>query len=90
MRATALNQREVEAHGNAEVVAGVGKQTPARDCWCRVERFTARRRHCPDGWAVVEEVEHKIDMFVDNAQRRADKPSEARRHELTELGIRRA
>jgi hypothetical protein len=37
---------------------------------------------------VVDGVEHKIGLFVDNARRRADKLSEARRQELTELGMR--
>ncbi|MFD8339878.1 hypothetical protein ACFV42_45850 [Streptomyces solisilvae] len=36
---------------------------------------------------IVDEVEHKIGLFVDNARSRADKPSEARRQELTELGV---
>ncbi|WUH93313.1 hypothetical protein OG900_26495 [Streptomyces sp. NBC_00433] len=33
-------------------------------------------------------VEHKLGLFVDNARRRADKLSDARRAELTELGMR--
>jgi superfamily II DNA or RNA helicase len=37
---------------------------------------------------VVDGIEHKIGLFVDNARRRADKLSEARRQELTELGMR--
>ncbi|MFF6961691.1 Helicase associated domain protein [Streptomyces sp. NPDC008317] len=37
---------------------------------------------------MVDGVEHKLGMFVDNARRRADKLSEQRRQELTELGMR--
>jgi hypothetical protein len=37
---------------------------------------------------VVDGVEHKIGLFVDNARRRADKLSAERRQELTELGMR--
>jgi len=37
---------------------------------------------------MVDGVEHKIGMFVDNARRRADKLSDERRQELTELGMR--
>ncbi|PNG89703.1 hypothetical protein SMF913_25168 [Streptomyces malaysiensis] len=36
----------------------------------------------------MDEVEHKIDMFLDNARRRADRLSEERRTELDALGMR--
>jgi hypothetical protein len=37
---------------------------------------------------VVDGIEYKIGLFVDNARRRADKLSAERRQELTELGMR--
>lgn len=37
---------------------------------------------------VLREVADKLGMFVDNARRRADKLSDERRQELTELGMR--
>jgi hypothetical protein len=54
-------------------------------------QFHAREGHLqPSRKAVevVDGVEHKIGLFVDNARRRADKLSAERRQELTELGMR--
>jgi hypothetical protein len=54
-------------------------------------QFHAREGHLrPSRKAVevVDGVEHKIGLFVDNARRRADKLGPERRQELTELGMR--
>jgi len=54
-------------------------------------QFHAREGHLqPSRKAVevVDGVEHKLGLFVDNARRRADKLSAERRQELTELGMR--
>ncbi|MFI0901624.1 helicase associated domain-containing protein [Streptomyces sp. NPDC020983] len=37
---------------------------------------------------VVDGVEYKLGLFVDNARRRADKLSDERRQELNQLGMR--
>ncbi|MBM9506778.1 helicase associated domain-containing protein [Actinacidiphila acididurans] len=54
-------------------------------------QFHAREGHLQPyrkAMEVVDGVEHKIGMFVDNTRRRADKLSPQRRQELTELGMR--
>ncbi|MGW5354186.1 Helicase associated domain protein [Streptomyces sp. NPDC004031] len=56
----------------------------ARQFHARESHLQVPRKHVE----VVGGVEHRLGMFVDNARRRADKLSEARRQELTELGMR--
>jgi len=50
----------------------------------REESLQVPRKHIE----VVDGVEHKLGMFVDNSRRRADKLTPERRAELTELGMR--
>ncbi|MFJ4412220.1 helicase associated domain-containing protein [Streptomyces sp. NPDC088910] len=79
--------------------AGPDERPPASrtqaDKWnanmAAARQFHAREGHLqPSRKAVevVDGVEHKLGMFVDNARRRADKLSPERRQELTELGMR--
>ncbi|MFD0655409.1 Helicase associated domain protein [Streptomyces malaysiensis subsp. malaysiensis] len=56
----------------------------ARQFHAREGRLQPARKHIE----TVDEVEHKIDMFLDNARRRADRLSEERRTELDALGMR--
>ncbi|MBM9506665.1 helicase associated domain-containing protein [Actinacidiphila acididurans] len=53
--------------------------------------FHAREGHLQPSRKTVEmvdRVEHKLGLFVDNARRQADKLNPERRQELTELGMR--
>jgi hypothetical protein len=55
-----------------------------RQFHAREGHLQAPRKHVE----VVDGVDHKLGMFLDNARRRADKLSTERRQELTELGMR--
>ncbi|MFJ1588399.1 Helicase associated domain protein [Streptomyces sp. NPDC088197] len=79
--------------------AGPDERPPASrtqaDKWnanmAAARQFHAREGHLqPSRKAVevVDGVEHKLGLFVDNARRRADKLSETRRQELAALGMR--
>jgi len=56
----------------------------ARQFHAREGHLQPPRKHVE----MVDGIERKLGMFVDNARRRADKLSDARRQELTELGMR--
>jgi hypothetical protein len=56
----------------------------ARQFHAREGNLHVPRKHVEE----VDGVPYKLGTFVDNARRRADKLSEQRRQELTELGMR--
>ncbi|WP_322975347.1 helicase associated domain-containing protein [Actinacidiphila bryophytorum] len=58
--------------------------TAARQFHTREGHLHVPRKHIE----VVDGIGHKLGLFIDNARRRANKLSEARRQELTELGMR--
>ncbi|MYU12215.1 helicase [Streptomyces sp. SID8361] len=63
---------------------GAANMTAVRQFHAREGHLQPPRKHIE----VVDGVEHKLDMFIDNARRRAGKLNDARRQELTELGMR--